>query len=236
MQSLPVLELINVSRSFVQGGQEIHVLRQVNLTVKRGESVALVGASGAGKSTLLQLAGLLEMPDEGVVQIDSKISKDLSEQTRTNLRRDCIGFVYQYHHLLPEFSALENVMMPLLIAGNSKKESKEKAQLFLEKLGLGHRLFHRPKKLSGGEQQRVAIARALVHKPKLLLADEPTGNLDDETSQSVFGEMLNLVKQDGLAALIATHNMEIASRMDRIVQLRGGVLTEVDRDVPKTAI
>ncbi len=225
--SAPTLQLEKVTRTFQQGEQEISVLKQVSLIIQPGEIVALVGASGAGKTTLLQVAGLLELPTAGSIRMSDHVCEQLDDNARTLLRRQYIGFVYQFHHLLPEFSALENVMLPQLIAGASKAAAKLEAEAFLERMGLSHRLSHRPKKLSGGEQQRVAIARALVNKPRILLADEPTGNLDDETAQTVFEEMLTLVRNTGLSALIATHNLELAQKMDRTVKLQGGVLSDL---------
>lgn len=219
-----VLELKNVVRRFQQGEETIEVLKNIDLQIKPGEIVALVGASGAGKTTLLQIAGLLEYPNDGVVMMNERNCNDLTDAKRTEFRREFAGFVYQFHYLLQEFSALENVMLPLLISGCSKKEAKVKAQDLLIKMGLSHRLHHRPKKLSGGEQQRVAIARAIANTPKILLADEPTGNLDSVTSEAVFGEMLKLVRETGLSALIATHNLELAARMDRSVLLKEGKL------------
>jgi lipoprotein-releasing system ATP-binding protein len=218
------LQLRGVERTFVQGTERLHVLRGVNLALRAGEVAALVGPSGAGKSTLLHIAGLLERADGGEVVIDGQPASRMSETERTLARRAKLGFVYQFHHLLPEFSALENVMMPLIIAGMSKSEARKRAATLLERLGLGARLKHRPARLSGGEQQRVAIARAVVHGPKVLLADEPTGNLDNATAEVVFGELLGLVREHQLAALIATHNPELAARMDRVVHLKDGLL------------
>jgi lipoprotein-releasing system ATP-binding protein len=218
------LQLRGVERTFVQGTERLHVLRGVNLALRAGEVAALVGPSGAGKSTLLHIAGLLERADGGEVVIDSQPASRMSETERTLARRAKLGFVYQFHHLLPEFSALENVMMPLIIAGMSRGEARKRASALLERLGLGARLKHRPARLSGGEQQRVAIARAVVHEPKVLLADEPTGNLDNATAEVVFGELLGLVREHQLAALIATHNPELAARMDRVVHLKDGLL------------
>ena len=220
----PTLHLKGVTRSFQQGEETIHVLRGVDLTIAPGEIVALVGPSGAGKTTLLQIAGLLELPSSGEVMMNGQNCNNLSDTVRTSLRREFAGFVYQFHYLLQEFSALENVMLPCLIAGQKRAQSKLLAESLLNKLGLGHRLHHRPKKLSGGEQQRVAIARAIANKPKILLADEPTGNLDMETAETVFHEMTKLVRDTGLSALVATHNLDLAAKMDRSVQLVGGVL------------
>ncbi|WP_032112163.1 ABC transporter ATP-binding protein [Candidatus Paracaedibacter symbiosus] len=218
------LVLNSVTRSFSQGDEHVNVLRQVNLTIKAGEIVALVGQSGAGKSTLLQIAGLLEPPTSGKVFVNGKDTSFLSDVEKTELRRNYIGFVYQFHYLLPEFSALENVIIPQLIAGKSEAEAKARAEELLAILGLSHRFLHRPKKLSGGEQQRVAIARAIANTPKILLADEPTGNLDYQTSDIVFGEMLKIVRETGLSALIATHNPELASKMDRIIRVHDGIV------------
>lgn len=221
----PALELRNVTRLFQQGDEEIHVLKGVNLLVNSGEIVALVGPSGAGKSTLLQIAGLLELPTSGNVLMNGTSCNELNDNQRTELRRHYAGFVYQFHHLLPEFTALENVMLPQLIAGKTKKEARLRAENLLDRLGLKERYLHRPKKLSGGEQQRVAIARAVANNPRILLADEPTGNLDTHTSDVVFEEMLSFVRGTGLGALIATHNLELAKKMDRVVRLSDGVLT-----------
>ncbi|MBF0306002.1 MAG: ABC transporter ATP-binding protein [Alphaproteobacteria bacterium] len=221
------LVLDKVTRGFVQGGERLEVLTGASLTVRSGEIVALVGPSGAGKSTLLHIAGLLERPDGGAVQIGGEDAGNLSDDHRTRLRREHLGFVYQYHHLLPEFSALENVAVPQMIAGVPRAKANERALDLLTRLGLAPRATHRPAQLSGGEQQRVAIARALANRPRLLLADEPTGNLDPHTSEKVFDELLRLVRDEGLAALIATHNPELARRMDRMVTLRDGTLVEV---------
>ena len=223
----PVLELKNVYRSFKQGSQTLQVLREVNLELEKGEVVALIGPSGSGKSTLLQLAGLLEKPSKGDIYLDGQNCSRLSDGVRTSLRRDYLGFVYQYHNLLADFDALENVMLPQLIAGVGYKEAADKAKWLLKKMGLEKRIKHRPAELSGGEQQRVAIARALANAPKLLLADEPTGNLDPKTSEVVFAELLNIVKETGLSALVATHNFELADRMDRKVKLEGGKLIDM---------
>jgi lipoprotein-releasing system ATP-binding protein len=193
-----------------------------------GQAVALVAPSGAGKSTLLHIAGLLERPDSGVVTIDGEEASQLDDRARTALRRDKIGFVYQFHHLLPEFTALENVMTPQLIAGLNKREARERAHDLLDYLGLAPRENHRPSELSGGEQQRVAIARAVANAPALLLADEPTGNLDPATAEKVFGALMTLVRATGLAAVIATHNLDLAGRMDRRWTLRNGLLVELE--------
>lgn len=219
-----VLELKQICKSFRQGSQKLDVLTGVDLEIKSGEIVALIGPSGSGKSTLLQIAGLLETPSDGEIFLNRQNCSKLGDGLRTLLRRDFLGFVYQYHNLLPDFSAEENVMLPQLIAGRKAKAARERAAWLLERLNLGSRLKHRPAEMSGGEQQRVAIARALANAPKLLLADEPTGNLDPKTSDVVFAELLNIVKETGLSALIATHNMELASAMDRKVRLEDGRL------------
>ncbi|MTJ84106.1 MAG: ABC transporter ATP-binding protein [Telmatospirillum sp.] len=222
-----VLALSGVVRSFRQGRDELRVLAGADLTLKAGEIVALVGPSGAGKSTLLQISGLLEKPDEGEVLIDGQACGSLNDDRRTAIRRQYLGFVYQYHHLLPEFSALENIVLPQMIAGLSRREAAERGRQLLSSLGLLPRADHRPGQLSGGEQQRIAIARALANAPKLLLADEPTGNLDPHTADVVFNALLKLVRGAGLAALIATHNPDLARRMDRMVTLSEGRLTDV---------
>ena len=219
-----VLELKQICKSFRQGSQKLDVLTGVDLEIKSGEIVALIGPSGSGKSTLLQIAGLLETPSSGEIYLNRQNCSKLGDGLRTLLRRDFLGFVYQYHNLLPDFSAEENVMLPQLIAGRKAKAARERAAWLLERLNLGSRLKHRPAEMSGGQQQRVAIARALANAPKLLLADEPTGNLDPKTSDVVFAELLNIVKETGLSALIATHNMELASAMDRKVRLEDGRL------------
>ena len=222
----PTLELKSLHRSFKQGGQVLEVLRGINLEIGQGEVVALIGPSGAGKSTLLQIAGLLEQPTKGEIFLDGQKCSKLGDAMRTSLRRDYLGFVYQYHNLLPDFDAVENVMMPLLIAGIKPELARVRAEKLLKRMGLIKRLKHRPAELSGGEQQRVAIARALANTPKLLLADEPTGNLDPRTSAVVFAELIAIVKETGLSALVATHNMELARQMDRIVYLQNGQLVE----------
>ncbi len=220
----PALELREVRRVFRQGGVELAVLNGVDLTLYPGEIVALVGPSGAGKSTMLHVAGLLERPDGGIVGIDGRDCSRLSDEHRTMLRRRALGFVYQFHHLLPEFSALENVMLPQMIAGVPRATARAKAAALLERVGLTPRLSHRPARLSGGEQQRVAIVRALANDPKILLADEPTGNLDHNTASSVMATLIDIVRASGLAALIATHNLDLAHRLDRIVALEDGRL------------
>ena len=223
----PALSLDRIVRGFRQGGTTLEVLRGASLAVNAGKAIALVGPSGSGKSTLLQIAGLLEKPDGGEVMIDGQACNALSDTQRTAKRRRLIGFVYQYHHLLPEFSALENVVVPQMIAGRTRREAAERAKRLLGHVGLAERLTHRPARLSGGEQQRVAIARALANRPKLLIADEPTGNLDPHTAEYVFDMLLDLVRRGGLAALIATHNMELARRMDRMLALKEGVVEAV---------
>ena len=224
----PVLELRGVRRVFKTGEAAITVLNGIDLALLPGEVVALVGPSGAGKSTLLHVAGLLERPDDGVVLIAGADCGSLSDQQRTLLRRSELGFVYQFHHLLPEFSALENVMLPQMIAGVPRSRARQKAAALLAGVGLTPRAGHRPARLSGGEQQRVAIARALANDPKILLGDEPTGNLDHSTGDNVLETLLGLVRETGLAALIATHNLDLARRLDRIVALEDGRLKPVD--------
>jgi lipoprotein-releasing system ATP-binding protein len=219
------LELKGVQQRFRQAGDGfLEVIRGADLKLEPGEMVALVGPSGSGKSTLLHIAGLLENQADGDVVIRGTSTRDLSDDKRTALRRTTMGFVYQHHHLLPEFSALENVVIPQMIAGKSKAAARERATSLLRRVGLGERLSHRPAKLSGGEQQRVAIARALANAPAIVLADEPTGNLDVHTADDVFAMLAQLVREDRVAALIATHNMEIARRMDRVVTIREGIL------------
>jgi lipoprotein-releasing system ATP-binding protein len=221
-----ILRLEDVARRFRTGDGLLEVLRGVDLAIAPGEIVALVAPSGAGKSTLLHIAGLLEHADRGRIVVAGKEASALGDTARTELRRSTIGFVYQFHHLLPEFSARENVAMPQVIAGVSKRAAAQRAEALLGMLGLSGRLNHRPARLSGGEQQRVAIARALANEPKLLLADEPTGNLDMATAEVVFGELLSLVRERGVAALIATHNPDLAARMDRTLTLRDGHVVE----------
>jgi lipoprotein-releasing system ATP-binding protein len=222
------LELRDVRRVFRLAGTELRVLNGVDLVLRPGETVALVGPSGAGKSTLLHVAGLLERPDGGAVLIGGEDCGSLSDERRTLLRRSEIGFVYQFHHLLPEFSALENVMLPQMIAGVTRRRARGKAAELLDRVGLAPRARHRPARLSGGEQQRVAIVRALANDPRILLADEPTGNLDHATGANVLSALLDLVRHTGLAALIATHNLELARRLDRIVGLEDGRLKPLD--------
>ena len=222
----PALELKNVTRVFHQAGVDLNVFHDISFRLAPGEIVALVGQSGAGKSSLLHIAGLLEAPTSGEVLIVGQAASRLSERERTTIRRETLGFVYQAHHLLPEFSALENVAMPRRIAGESARDSEGEAKRLLGEVGLSERLTHRPAQLSGGEQQRVAIARALGNAPRILLADEPTGNLDPQTADAVFNMLIALVRAEGLAALIATHNYALAQKMDRTLLLQDGVLAE----------
>ena len=222
--SFPVARLTQLTRSFEQGGVRIDVLRGVDLTVQPGEVVALLGPSGSGKSTLLQAVGLLEGGFGGRIEIAGTDATDLNSDARTALRRDRIGFVYQFHHLLPDFNALENVVLPQLVAGTERSAANARAEELLGALGLAERLDHRPSQLSGGEQQRVAVARALANKPALVLADEPTGNLDEATADKVLAQFLELVRGQGGATLVATHNERLAARMDRVVRLHEGVL------------
>ena len=221
-----VLRLENVSRRYKEGEGQLEVFRDLNLSLRAGEIVALVGQSGAGKSSLLHMAGLLEEPSAGEIYIAGSAASRLPEQARTRIRRDTIGFVYQAHHLLPEFTALENVILPQMIAGKGREQAAEEGKRLLSLLGLGARLTHRPAQLSGGEQQRVAIARALANRPRILLADEPTGNLDPRTSGGVFDALLEITRAQGLAALIATHNFQLAARMDRALVLEQGRLLD----------
>ncbi|GBR07756.1 ABC transporter ATP-binding protein [Acetobacter oeni] len=221
-----VLQLRDVARSYVSGDETLHVLRDISFSLQAGEIVALVAPSGTGKSTLLHIAGLLDRPDGGSVEITGRESGRLADNDRAAIRCSEIGFVYQFHHLLGEFTARENVMLPQMIAKQSRRAARARADYLLDLFGLGHRLDHLPGKLSGGEQQRVAIARALANEPSLLLADEPTGNLDVKTAAVVFDELLRVVRGTGLGALIATHNDDLASRMDRVVTLRDGMLVE----------
>ena len=222
--SEPVLVTRDLKRSFTQGDVTIEVLRGVNLAVAPGEIVALLGPSGSGKSTLLQAVGLLEGGFEGSIRLKGEEAAELDDEGRTRLRRELLGFVYQFHHLLPEFNAVENVVLPQLVLGADSNTARERARELLGTLGLSARLDHRPSKLSGGEQQRVAVARALANKPPLVLADEPTGNLDEHTADIVFAEFLGLVRGEGSAALVATHNERIAGKMDRVVRLHEGRL------------
>jgi lipoprotein-releasing system ATP-binding protein len=219
------LSLRDIKRTFVQGDRRLEVLKGINLDLSPGEIVALVGQSGSGKSTMLHIAGLLERPDEGDIVVDGKSAGAAGDRERTVMRRQFLGFVYQYHHLLPEFSAIENVMLPQMLNGRSRGEARRRAAELLGMVQLKERADHRPGRLSGGEQQRVAIARAIANAPRVLLADEPTGNLDSSTADAVFRQLLGLVRDTGMAALVATHNPELASRMDRTVVLKDGTLS-----------
>ena len=221
-----ILKVAGLKRSFTQGGVTIEVLRGVDLTVGEGEIVALLGPSGSGKSTLLQAVGLLEGGFDGSICIDGEEAARLDNDGRTRLRRDALGFVYQFHHLLPDFNAAENVILPQVIRDKEVNAARARAESLLTSLGLGHRLDHRPSQLSGGEQQRVAVARALANRPALILADEPTGNLDERTADIVLAEFLRLVREEGSAALVATHNERLAEKMDRVVRLHEGLLEE----------
>jgi lipoprotein-releasing system ATP-binding protein len=222
-----VLAMRSVNKTFVQGGARLEVLRDASFALRAGEMVALVGPSGSGKSTLLHIAGLLERPSGGEVWITGQPASRLSDAARTALRRLTIGFVYQFHHLLPEFSALENVILPQLIAGRSRRLARGRAEGLLDRVGLAPRATHRPARLSGGEQQRAAIARALANEPTLVLADEPTGNLDHRTADEVFALLTGLVRESKVGALIATHNLELAGRMDRTLYIDDGVVREL---------
>ena len=221
-----VLKLSHIARSFGKGETKLEILKDINLEIGTGEIVALVGPSGSGKSTLLHIAGLLDTPTAGTIEIGGENATKMSDAGRTKLRQKTVGFVYQSHLLLPDFNALENVMMPQLIAGVKEKEAKERAKELLKIVGLSHRLTHRAGQLSGGEQQRVAIARALANKPALLLADEPTGNLDPKTADEVFDTFLKIVRETGLSALLATHNPELAAKMDRRISVVDGKIVE----------
>ncbi len=227
-QEIPILFLHEIERHYSQGEATLNILNGAELAVWAGQSVALVAPSGAGKSTLLHVAGLLEHADHGDVYIDGKATAVLPDAERTRIRRNEIGFVYQSHHLLPEFTALENVLLPQLIRGLGRSEAKKRAVELLDYLGLRGRLNHRPAEMSGGEQQRVAIARAVANAPRILLADEPTGNLDVKTADHVFAAFTQLVRASGLATIIATHNMDIAARMDRRVTIADGLVVELD--------
>ncbi|MEM7750524.1 MAG: ABC transporter ATP-binding protein [Pseudomonadota bacterium] len=225
----PVLRLVDLRRAFHQGEREIRVLDGASAELYPGQAVALVGPSGSGKSTLLHIAGLLESPDSGNVFVNGQDCAQMSDRERTRVRRAELGFVYQFHQLLPEFSALENVVIPQMIRGASRRAAGERGRELLTMLGVGERVDHRPAELSGGEQQRTAIARGIANQPRLLLADEPTGNLDPTTSDRVFGDLMSLIEHTGVSALIATHNMELAQRMHRVLRLEGGKLIEVER-------
>ncbi|MCK5284447.1 MAG: ABC transporter ATP-binding protein [Alphaproteobacteria bacterium] len=222
LDSNVLLKVVSLGKTFIQGGKKLTIFKNLDLKLEAGELVALVGPSGSGKSTLLQLIGLLDKPTSGHIYINGKPAHKISDGARTKIRRDYIGFVYQFHHLLPEFTALENVSMPQIIAGINKAEAEDKAAKILGNLGLKDRLSHRPGMLSGGEQQRVAIARALGNNPKLLFADEPTGNLDSGTASEVFEILLNQVRERGIGALVATHNLQLADQMDRVLELKAG--------------
>lgn len=222
----PVLELRGVDRRYQSGGRTLNVLDGADLVLNTGELVGLVGPSGSGKSTLLHTAGLLEKPEGGLVLLQGEDCLALNDRQRTALRREKLGFVYQFHHLLPEFTARDNIAMPLMISGVSRKLAREKADSLLEELGLKDRGGHQPAQLSGGEQQRVAIARALVNDPRLIIADEPTGNLDPETTERVFDSLMKMARDEDAAVLVATHNMALTRHMDRVLTLRGGKLTD----------
>ena len=226
-EGVPVVFLHDIERHYRQGDELLHILNGAELAVWAGQSVALVAPSGAGKSTLLHIAGLLEHPDQGEVYIDGQPTTALPDAGRTRIRRNEVGFIYQSHHLLPEFSALENVMLPQMIRGLTRQEARQRAFELLSYLGLRDRITHRPAELSGGEQQRVAIARAVANAPRILLADEPTGNLDPHTADHVFSALSQLVRDSGLATIVATHNMDLAARMDRCVTIREGVVVEM---------
>ncbi len=234
-KSQPQLRLERLERAYTQGNRRIEVLKGASASFFPGETVALLGPSGAGKSTLLHIAGLLERPDKGAVIINGVECGKLADNEQTRMRRMEVGFVYQFHHLLPEFSALENVVLPQLILGLTREKAEERARELLKSLGLDERWDHRPAELSGGEQQRVAIARAVANDPKVLLADEPTGNLDPPTAERVFEQLLSLVRQSGVAAVIATHNLDLAARMDRTLRLTEGLLVEEEVVVAKIA-
>lgn len=224
MSDSPLLNVVGLEKTFHQGGHDLTIFQGLDMNIVPGEIVALVGPSGAGKSTLLQLIGLLDTPSAGQIVIDGRDVSRMNDRARTQVRRDAIGFIYQFHNLQPEFTAQENVILPQMIAGKSKREARERADKLLSALGLGHRLDHRPARLSGGEQQRVAIARAIANKPRLLLADEPTGNLDPVTSDHVFEMLIQLVRSAGIGAVIATHNMALADCMDRVLEMKNGQL------------
>ncbi len=221
-----VLELVDIDRTYTTGAGALQVLEKANLNLKQGELVGLIGPSGSGKSTLLHTAGLLERPESGCVLLEGEDCLALDDAGRTALRRHKIGFVYQFHHLLAEFTALDNIAMPLMIGGQSKAVAREKAQALLEDMGLKERGHHQPGTMSGGEQQRVAIARALANDPRLIIADEPTGNLDPATTERVFGALIRLVKEEGAAVLVATHNMALTKHMDRVLTLKDGQLVD----------
>jgi len=223
----PILQLQDLHLTYSQGSRDIHVLDGAEGVAMAGEAIGLLGPSGAGKSSLLHIVGLLDQPNSGAVIFEGEDCAQLSDAERTRLRRTNLGFIYQFHHLLPEFSAIENVMLPQMILGSSRQDAEKRANELLDALGLSARTEHRPAQLSGGEQQRVAIARAVANEPKLLLADEPTGNLDPHTAERVFQNLMDLVRGSGLTAIIATHNLDVARRMDRVWQLEDGLLVEV---------
>ncbi|MAK61982.1 MAG: ABC transporter [Ponticaulis sp.] len=225
-----VLELKSVVRTYRRGDNEVEVLKGVDLSLDRGQLVGLVGPSGSGKSTLLHTAGLLEKPDSGDVLLDGEDCLKLSDRQRTLLRRTRLGFVYQFHHLLPEFNAIDNVATPLFLSGVPKKEARERARDLLDRMELAHRHTHQPMEMSGGEQQRVAIARALANRPSVLIADEPTGNLDTKTTEAVFAQLIEVGRTEGLSMLIATHNLALTQYMDRVVTLENGQLTDFNPD------
>jgi lipoprotein-releasing system ATP-binding protein len=226
MTAAPVLELKAIERTYNTSAGALHVLRGTDLRIAPGELVGLVGPSGSGKSTLLHTAGLLERPEDGDVLLDGIDCLKLNENGRTAIRRKKIGFVYQFHHLLPEFNAVDNVAMPLMIAGKSRKAARERAAALLDEMGLSERLFHQPAQLSGGEQQRVAIARALANDPRLVIADEPTGNLDPATTERVFATLIKMVREEGAGVLVATHNLALIRHMDRVLTLQDGKLVD----------
>ncbi len=228
-QKRPILSVRNLHRSYKSGSGQLHVLRGADIDVFPGEMVGLIGPSGSGKSTLLHAAGLLEKPNAGEVYINGKESLKLSDDERTSIRRRSIGMVYQFHHLLKEFTALDNVVIPQLIAGRGRAAAEQEASRLLTQMALAERMHHRPSQMSGGEQQRVAIARAIANSPQMLLADEPTGNLDPATSASVFQSLMNLVRQENVAALIATHNMELTRYMDRVLTVKDGLIVPYRR-------
>lgn len=228
MSASPVLELRSIERTYKTSAGALHVLRGTDLTIAPGELVGLVGPSGSGKSTLLHTAGLLEEPEAGQVFLDGVDCLKLNENGRTTIRRLKIGFVYQFHHLLPEFNAIDNVAMPLMIAGLSRKKARERAAKLLDEMGLAERMDHQPAQLSGGEQQRVAIARALANDPRLVIADEPTGNLDPATTERVFATLIKMVREEGAGVLVATHNLALTQHMDRILTLKDGKLVDFD--------
>jgi lipoprotein-releasing system ATP-binding protein len=227
MSDAVLFEARGLGKSFRQGEETLNILHDIDLRISSGEIVALVGSSGAGKSTLLQMAGLLDRPSAGAISIGGQDVSNLNDRRRTRLRRQYLGFVYQFHYLQPEFSALENIVIPQMIDGVAKSNAETKGRRLLDEMGLSHRYDHRPARLSGGEQQRVAIARALANDPQLLLADEPTGNLDPATSDEVFSLLIRRTRDAGIGALIATHNMDLARRMDRVVEIKGGRLKSI---------